>query len=306
VVCDPIFSVSGGGIVTYSADQAATPGARLRALLATGELIVAPGVFDGISAHLVRRMGFKAAYLTGAGTAASGFGLPDIGLVTGSEMAERAAMIADAVGDLPLIADADTGYGAAINVVRAVRAYERAGVAAIQLEDQTFPKRCGHLPDKEVISQAEFCAKLGAAADARTDALIVARTDARAVLGLDAAIERANAYTKAGADVIFVEAPRTAAEVERIAQEVDAPLLINLVLDGLTPDGGPEYLQDLGYAIAIHPVDLFAAAAHAMIAALAELGGTSPGQVGRSPKALFELVGLTEWQALGDAFTAQD
>jgi 2-methylisocitrate lyase-like PEP mutase family enzyme len=283
-----------------------TPGARLRALLATGELIVAPGVFDGISAHLVRRTGFKAAYLTGAGAAASGFGLPDIGLVTGSEMAERAAMIADAVGDLPLIADADTGYGAAINVVRTVRAYERAGVAAIQLEDQTFPKRCGHLPDKEVISQAEFCAKLGAAVDARTDALIVARTDARAVLGLDAAIDRANAYAQAGADVIFVEAPRTAAEVERIAKEVDAPLLINLVLDGLTPDGGPEYLQDLGYAIAIHPVDLFAAAAHAMIAALTELGGTPLGQVGRSPKTLFELVGLTEWQAIGDAFTAPD
>jgi 2-methylisocitrate lyase-like PEP mutase family enzyme len=292
--------------MTYSADRVTTPGARLRALLATGELIVAPGVFDGISAHLVRQAGFKAAYLTGAGAAASGFGLPDIGLVTGSEMAERAGMIAEAVGDLPLIADADTGYGAAINVVRTVRAYERAGVAAIQLEDQTFPKRCGHLPDKEVISQAEFCAKLGAAVDARTDALIVARTDARAVLGLDAAIDRANAYAQAGADVIFVEAPRTAAEVERIAKEIDAPLLINLVLDGLTPDGGPEYLQDLGYAIAIHPVDLFAAAAHAMIAALAELGGTSPGQVGRSPKALFELVGLTEWQALGDAFTAQD
>jgi 2-methylisocitrate lyase-like PEP mutase family enzyme len=283
-----------------------TPGARLRALLATGELIVAPGVFDGISAHLVRRTGFKAAYLTGAGAAASGFGLPDIGLVTGSEMAERAAMIADAVGELPLIADADTGYGAAINVVRTVRAYERAGVAAIQLEDQTFPKRCGHLPDKEVISQAEFCAKLGAAVDARTDALIVARTDARAVLGLDAAIDRANAYAQAGADVIFVEAPRTAAEVERIAKEVDAPLLINLVLDGLTPDGGPEYLQDLGYAIAIHPVDLFAAAAQAMIAALAELGGTPPAHVGRDPKSLFQLVGLTEWQALGDAFTAQD
>ncbi len=232
--------------------------------------------------------------------------MPDIGLVTGSEMAERAGLIADAVGELPLIADADTGYGAAINVVRTVRAYERAGVAAIQLEDQTFPKRCGHLPDKEVISQAEFCAKLGAAVDARTDALIVARTDARAVLGLDAAIDRANAYAQAGADVIFVEAPRTAAEVERIAKEVDAPLLINLVLDGLTPDSPPEYLQDLGYAIAIHPVDLFAAAAHAMIAALQDLGGTSLGPVGRSPKALFELVGLTEWQALGDAFTAQD
>jgi 2-methylisocitrate lyase-like PEP mutase family enzyme len=292
--------------MTYSADQAATPGARLRALLATGELIVAPGVFDGISAHLVRRTGFRAAYLTGAGAAASGFGLPDIGLVTGSEMAERAAMIAEAVGDLPLIADADTGYGAAINVVRTVRAYERAGVAAIQLEDQTFPKRCGHLPDKEVLSQAEFCAKLGAAVDARTDALIVARTDARAVLGLDAAIDRANAYAQAGADVIFVEAPRTAAEVERIAKEVDAPLLINLVLDGLTPDGGPEYLQDLGYAIAIHPVDLFAAAAHGMIAALRALGGTPPAHVGRDPKSLFQLVGLTEWQALGDAFTAQD
>ena len=288
--------------MTYPGDQATTPGARLRALLSSGELIVAPGVFDGISAHLVRRMGFRAAYLTGAGTAASGFGLPDIGLVTGSEMAERAGLIRDAVGDLPLIADADTGYGAPINVVRTVRAYEKAGVAAIQLEDQTFPKRCGHLPDKEVISEAEFLAKLGAALDVRADALIVARTDARAVLGLDAAIDRANAYAEAGADIIFVEAPRSAAEVERIAKEVDAPLLINLVLDGLTPDGGPEYLQDLGYAIAIRPGDLFAAAAHGMIAALTELGGSLPGQVGRSPKALFELVGLNEWQAIGDAF----
>jgi 2-methylisocitrate lyase-like PEP mutase family enzyme len=278
------------------------PGTRLRALLAQRQLIVAPGVFDGISAHLVRQLGFRAAYLTGAGTAASGFGLPDIGLVTGSEMAERAAVMAEAVGDLPLIADADTGYGAPINVVRTVRAYEKAGVAAIQLEDQTFPKRCGHLPDKEVISQAEFLAKLAAALDTRTDALIVARTDARAVLGLDAAIERANAYAQAGADVIFVEAPRTAAEVERIAKEVDAPLLINLVPDGLTPDPGPERLQDLGYAIAIRPVDLFAAAAHAMIAALEQLGGTRPGEVGRSPKALFQLVGLTHWQTLGDAY----
>src|ERR1700744_1982312 len=283
-----------------------TPRARLRALLGTGELIVAPGVFDGISAHLVGRMGFRAAYLTGAGTAASGFGLPDIGLVTGSEMAERAAVMAEAVGDLPLIADADTGYGAPINVVRTVRAYEKAGVAAIQLEDQTFPKRCGHLPDKEVISQAGFLAKLGAALDTRTDALIVARTDARAVLGLDAAIDRASAYAQAGADVIFVEAPRTPAEVERVAKEVDAPLLINLVPEGLTPDGGPEYLQDLGYAIAIHPVDLFAAAAHAMIAALTELGGTPPGDAGRSPRALFELVSLTDWQAIGDAFPVRE
>jgi 2-methylisocitrate lyase-like PEP mutase family enzyme len=284
------------------AGSSARPGQRLRALLGEGQLIVAPGVFDGISAHLVASMGFRAAYLTGAGTAASGFGLPDIGLVTGSEMAERAAMMAESVGDLPLIADADTGYGAAINVVRTVRAYEKAGVAAIQLEDQTFPKRCGHLPDKEVISQAEFLAKLAAALDTRTDSLIVARTDARAVLGLDAAIERANAYAQAGADVIFVEAPRTPAEIERIAKEVDAPLLINLVPDGLTPDPGPERLQALGYAIAIHPVDLFAAAAHAMIAALADLGGNRPGEVGRSPQALFQLVGLTGWQAIGDTY----
>src|ERR1700744_4073794 len=287
---------------TQGTASSGTPGGRLRALLAEGELIVAPGVFDGISAHLVRQTGFRAAYLTGAGTAASGFGLPDIGLVTGSEMAERAAMMAEAVGDLPLIADADTGYGAPINVVRAVRAYEKAGVAAIQLEDQTFPKRCGHLPDKEVISQSEFCAKLGAALEARTDALIVARTDARAVLGLDAAITRANAYAQAGADIIFVEAPRTAAEIEQIAREVDAPLLINLVTGGLTPDATPEYLQDLGYAIAIRPVDLFAAAAHAMIGALRELGGTLPGEPGRSPRALFELVGLTDWHAIADAF----
>jgi 2-methylisocitrate lyase-like PEP mutase family enzyme len=280
----------------------ARPGARLRARLGEGQLIVAPGVFDGISAHLVRSMGFPAAYLTGAGTAASGFGLPDIGLVTGSEMAERAAMMAEAAGDLPLIADADTGYGAPINVVRTVRAYEKAGVAAIQLEDQTFPKRCGHLPDKEVISQAEFLAKLAAALDTRTDALIVARTDARAVLGLDAAIDRARAYAQAGADVIFVEAPRTVAEIERVAKEVDAPLLINLVPDGLTPDPGPERLQALGYAIAIRPVDLFAAAAHAMIAALADLGGQRPSEIGRSPKALFQLVGLNQWQALGDTF----
>jgi 2-methylisocitrate lyase-like PEP mutase family enzyme len=299
--------------MAYSDDRAgpsglaaARPGTRLRALLAAGQLIVAPGVFDGISAHLARRMGFRAAYLTGAGTAASAFGLPDIGLVTGSEMAERAAMMAEAVGDLPLIADADTGYGAPINVVRTVRAYEKAGVAAIQLEDQTFPKRCGHLPDKEVISQAEFLPKLAAALDTRTDALIVARTDARAVLGLDAAIERANAYAQAGADVIFVEAPRTAAEVERIAKEVDAPLLINLVPEGLTPDGGPEYLQNLGYAIAIRPVDLFAAAAHAMIAALEQLGGTMATEAGRSPQALFQLVGLDQWQAVGNAFQAPD
>src|SRR4051794_25602440 len=181
-----------------------TPGQRLRALLADTDLIIAPGVFDGMSAALVSRLGFSAGYLTGAGVAASGFGLPDIGLVTATEMAERAGVIAAALGDVPLIADADTGYGAPLNVVRTVREYERAGVAAIQLEDQAFPKRCGHLPDKQLVSEREFLATLAAALDTRIDPdlVIIARTDARAPLGLAAAIERANRYAAAGADVI--------------------------------------------------------------------------------------------------------
>src|ERR1700716_2934632 len=163
---------------------------RLRDLLAKGELIVAPGVFDGISAQLARRTGHVAAYLTGAGVAASGFGVPDIGLVTATEMADRARMITGALGDIPLIADADTGYGAPMNVARTVREYERAGVAALHLEDQAFPKKCGHLPDKELVGADEFADKLDAALQARTDEdlVIIARTDARGPLGIDEAI----------------------------------------------------------------------------------------------------------------------
>ena len=183
---------------------------RLRARLASRELVIAPGVFDGISSHLVARLGFGAGYMTGAGIAAAGFGLPDIGLVTQTEMAEQARMITRVLGDIPLIADADTGYGAPLNVIRTVREYEAAGVAALHLEDQAFPKKCGHLPDKDLIDTAEFVAKLTAALDARTDPdlVIIARNDARGPLGLDAAIQRANAYARAGADVIFVEAPQ--------------------------------------------------------------------------------------------------
>src|SRR5215467_11642913 len=205
--------------MTHDQIPGAAPGARLRHLLGVGELIVAPGIFDGLTAHLVRRMGFRAGYLTGAGVAASGFGLPDIGLAGMAEMVDRVTMAAGVLGTIPLIADADTGYGPPPSVARTVRAYERAGVAAIQLEDQAFPKRCGHLPGKELVSVEEYLAKLGAALEAREDALIIARTDARAVLGLDAAIERGNAYAAAGADIIFVEAPRTALEMEVIARE---------------------------------------------------------------------------------------
>lgn len=228
---------------------------RLGELLERKELIVAPGVYDGISAHLAKRTGHSAAYLTGAGVAAAGFGLPDIGLVTQTEMVERARMAVRALGDVPLLADADTGYGAPINVIRTVREYEDAGVAAIQLEDQAFPKRCGHLPDKELVSADDFLRTLGAALDARTDdgMLVIARTDARGPLGLDEAIRRANRYAAAGADILFVEAPQSTAEIERIAAEVDAPLLLNLVIGGLTPDQSVERLQQLGFAVAIHP-----------------------------------------------------
>lgn len=280
---------------------------RLRAALAE-DLIVAPGAFDGISANLVRRLDFTAAYMTGAGVAASGFGVPDIGLLTQTEMVERARMLVGVLGDIPLIADADTGYGAPLNVVRTVQQYEAAGVAAIQLEDQAFPKKCGHLPDKELISPQEFTAKLTAALEARTDPdlVVIARTDARGPLGIDAAIDRANTYAEAGADVLFVEAPQGIEEIERIAREVEAPLLINLVLGGLTPIESSARLRELGYSIAIHPSAPLGAAAYAMLTGLAELAGQDPAPLlPSSPGEFFNLVGLAEWSQLGERYRTE-
>jgi 2-methylisocitrate lyase-like PEP mutase family enzyme len=278
---------------------------RLAELLDKRELIVAPGVFDGISAQLTKRTGHVAAYLTGAGVAASGFGLPDIGLVTATEMAGRVAMITAALGDVPLIADADTGYGGPMNVVRTVRSYDAAGVAAIQLEDQVFPKRCGHLPDKRVVDTEVFERTLAAALDARSDdsLLVVARTDARAPLGLDAAIERANRYAAVGADIIFVEAPQDASEIERIAREVDARLLINLVLGGMTPLESAARLQELGYAIAIHPSNLLMQTTFGMLQSLCELNGSDiAAHLPTSPADFFNLVGMAEWRRLDDKY----
>jgi 2-methylisocitrate lyase-like PEP mutase family enzyme len=282
---------------------------RLKDLLDKREVIIAPGVFDGISAQLTKRTGHVAAYMTGAGVAASGFGLPDIGLVTATEMADRVRVITDALGDVPLIADADTGYGATMNVVRTVRSYDAAGVAAIQLEDQVFPKKCGHLPDKQVVDAAVFEQTLAAAVDARSDdnLLVVARTDARAPLGLDAAIERANRYAQAGADVIFVEAPQDSAEIERIAAEVEAPLLINLVQGGLTPLESASRLQELGYAIAIHPSNLLAHATLGMLQSLCELNGSDiSAHLPSSPADFFNLVGMAEWLGLDTKYAAKD
>jgi 2-methylisocitrate lyase-like PEP mutase family enzyme len=278
---------------------------KLRDAIAADDVVIAPGVFDGISAWLVRRLGFTAGYMTGAGVAASGFGLPDIGLVTQTEMTERARVLVRVLDEVPLIADADTGYGAPLNVVHTVREYERAGVAAIQLEDQAFPKKCGHLPDKELIPTDAFVTKLAAALEARTDPdlVVIARTDARGPLGLDAAIERANTYAAAGADVIFVEAPQGSDEVARIAKEVSAPLLINLVIGGMTPNESTVRLRDMGFAIAIHPSLPLGAAAYTMLTSLAELAGRDPTPLLPSkPAEFFNLVGLAEWSALGERY----
>jgi 2-methylisocitrate lyase-like PEP mutase family enzyme len=281
-------------------DATASAGERLRALITTGDLVVAPGIFDGLSGHLVRRMGFRAGYLTGAGVAASGYGLPDIGLVGMAEMVDRVSMAVGVLGAIPLIADADTGYGPPASVARTVRAYEQAGAAAVQLEDQAFPKRCGHLEGKRLVSTEAFLAQLGAAVEARQDALIIARTDARAVDGLDAAIERANAYADAGADVIFVEAPRTTDEIVRVGREVSAPKLINIVAGGLTPEIDHATLAELGFVIAIYPTTALLASAAAAIKALAGLGGSDEGLSTADVHDFFRLVGLDEWFDIGD------
>ena len=275
--------------------------AVLRKLLAQPGLLRAPGVFEGLGAHLVRRAGFSAAYLTGAGVAVSGYGLPDIGLVTGSEMAERVALVVEASG-LPVIADADTGYGNAVNVVRTVRTYERAGVAAIQLEDQAFPKRCGHLTGKELVGADDFVRKLHAALDAReADTVVIARTDARGPAGIDEAVSRAKRYAAEGADLIFVEAPESRDEIERVAAEVDAPLVFNVVPSGRSPEIGEDDLERLGYKLAIYPGALLGPVVSAMATSLAGLGGR-PAAEAIGPSGVFGLVGLGEWTELDERY----
>ncbi|WP_199434776.1 isocitrate lyase/PEP mutase family protein [Qaidamihabitans albus] len=280
--------------------------AELRRLLAAPGMLRAPGVFDGISAHVARRAGCQAVYLTGAGAAASGFGLPDIGLVTQTEMADRARHVVEAA-EVPVIADADTGYGAPVNVVRTVREYERAGVAAIQLEDQAFPKRCGHLPDKEIVTTDDYLRTLHAALDARrAGTLIIARTDARGPAGLDEALARAHRYAAEGADMIFVEAPRSREEIERIA-EVRASLLFNVAPGGLTPPIPDKELEHLGFAAAIYPGALLMPAATAMLKAIADLTGQRSETID-SPAALLGIVGMDAWTTVGERFqdAAQD
>lgn len=221
--------------------------------IAAHGLLVVPGAANALAARVVEDAGFEAVYVTGAGVANSYCGVPDIGLTTATELVGHVGAIREAV-ELPIIADADTGFGNALNVQRTVRALERAGADAIQLEDQTFPKRCGHFAGQEVVEEREMIGKIEAALDARRHpgTLIIARTDARAVHGLTAACDRANAYREAGADVLFVEAPRSVEEVETIANTVPGPKLANFVVGGRTPQLPVDWLREHSFVIALH------------------------------------------------------
>src|SRR5437868_9700677 len=279
--------------------------ARLRELLAGPELLVAPGAHAPFSAALIGRAGLPAVYMTGFGTAASVLGQPDVGLLTMSEMVSRAAALAAVVADLPLIADADTGYGNPINVRRTVREYERAGVAAIHIEDQVWPKKCGHMEGKQVIPVDEMVQKIHAAVDARQDPdfVIIARTDANAVYGLEDALSRGRAYREAGADVIFIEAPRSIEELRAIAQAFpDVPLLYNWAESGKTPLLPLEEIHALGFKLVIFPVSMLFAATQALLDLLEALkqGRTSLAFAERMVtfSQFTDQIGLPEIQAL--------
>ncbi|MEK6439663.1 isocitrate lyase/PEP mutase family protein [Pseudonocardia sp. T1-2H] len=296
-----------------SATPPTTP-ARLRELLArvpeTGPVIL-PGAYDGLSARLVEAAGFDGVYMTGFGSTATLLGKPDVGLLSGSEMADNARRLASAVG-IPLVADADTGYGNAVNVARTVAEYERAGVAGIQLEDQVSPKKCGHMAGKAIVPAAEMVGKLHAAVDARRDPdlVLIARTDAIAVDGVDAAIERARAYLAAGADALFVEAPTTEADVERIAGELagEAPLVFNWVEGGRTPPIDVGTIGKLGFAMVLFPIGALLAATAGMRNYLAEL--SARGTVTKTELPTFEeftdLVGLPEIREQERRYAAGD
>jgi 2-methylisocitrate lyase-like PEP mutase family enzyme len=234
-----------------------TAGAALRACLARPGILVAPGAYDALSARLAAAAGAEAVYMTGFGVAGSLLGAPDIGLVSATEMADRVRALAEAAGPVPLIADGDNGHGGPRNAARLVRLYEGAGAACIQIEDQVFPKRCGHLAGKEIVPLAEAVARLKAAAGARSgpDFLVMARTDARAVAGLDEALRRGEAFLRAGADILFVEAPESVDEMERVARTfAGVPLVANMVEGGRSPDLDARALAEIGFKIALFPV----------------------------------------------------
>src|SRR5277367_3453195 len=282
-----------------------TQAARFRELLRRDGMIVAPGAYDCITARMIARAGFDCVYMTGAGTAAT-LGYPDFGLVTMSEMVDNAGRIAAAV-ELPVIADADTGYGNELNTVRTVREYEAKGVAGIHIEDQGFPKKCGHLDDKEIVPREDWLAKIRAAAAARRspDFTIIARTDSRAVIGFDEAIARANAALAAGADMAFVEAPQTMDEVAAVPRLVKGPCLLNIVYGGKTPELDLREAERMGYKLAIVPGLLVQCVVGICEEKLAELKA-----IRRHPapprditvREMFQRVGADEWDDLRRRF----
>jgi 2-methylisocitrate lyase-like PEP mutase family enzyme len=247
-------------------------GLSLRALLQRGRIVAAPGAYDALSALLIEQAGFEAIYLTGNGQAASMLGLPDVGLITLTEMAERVRCIR-AVTTVPLIADADVGYGSLINVRRTMRELEAAGAGAVQFEDQVSPKKCGHELGRTIVTIDEMAQRLRAAVEGRRDpdTLIIARTDARTTHGLSEAIRRGRAYAQAGADIIFVESPESEAELREVAASLPTPTLANMVETGRTPYLSAERLGEFGFAVAIYPATAFLAATHAVRGALTEL-----------------------------------
>jgi len=280
-------------------------GRQFRELLRRGGMITAPGAYDCITARSIAQAGFGAVYMTGAGTAAT-LGYPDYGLLTMSEMADNAGRIAAAV-DVPVIADADTGYGNELNATRTVREYERRGVAGLHIEDQGFPKKCGHLDNKAIVSLDEYLAKIRAAVAARRDPdlFIIARTDSRAVLGFEEAVRRANAALAAGADMAFVEAPQTVEEVAAVPRLVKGPCLLNVVWRGKTPEVAFGEAEQMGYRLAIVPGLLVKAVIGVCDAMLSELRSTNRHPVpmhSLTVREAFRRVGADEWDAVSDRF----
>jgi 2-methylisocitrate lyase-like PEP mutase family enzyme len=251
------------------------PTTKLRKLLSESRLIMAPGVADAMNARIVAKEGFEAIYMTGSGTASTRLGLPDIGLLTMTEMVDNAERIADAA-EIPLIADADTGYGNPINVMRTVRAYERAGVAAIHIEDQQWPKRCGHFSGKTLVPAEEMVSKVKAAVDSKRDGdfMIIARTDAYSVEGYNAAMDRAAMYVEAGADIIFVEELRTVEQLAEVPRRFKVPALYNMGGSGKTPFLTAKEIEELGFGVVIYPNFIMRAAIHAAQSVLRELKST--------------------------------
>ena len=282
---------------------------RLRQLIEGEEILIAPGAYDPYLAKCVESTGFDAVYMTGAGVSHSSLGMPDLGLLTFSEMVDRASRIADATS-IPLIADADTGYGNALNVIRTVKAYERAGVAGLHMEDQEMPKKCGHFDEKKVIPIEEMLGKIKAALDHRRDEdfIIIARTDARTPLGLEEAIERGQAFAEEGVDMVFVESPRSREELERIGQSINKPLLANMVETGLTPILPSTELQELGFSTVIYPGSLGRFIGKQVTEFLRTLHkeGTTVSQMERmfSFAEQNELVGLAGHKALAERYGA--